>query len=152
MWLEFPPWEHVDYKDQTKAYFKTFKRLSNVDWIPKQKSLIVLSQSIQREEEKPEASRRAAMAERTTPTLNGHFCRKLRRKERRSRIGARPSALRARIILSKYLRTPPLFFHAQKSYLMSSERALDLRWRAPKSRGETNLRVSQSQVAKVETW
>jgi hypothetical protein len=31
MWLEFPPWEHVDYKDQTKAYFKTFKRLSNVD-------------------------------------------------------------------------------------------------------------------------
>jgi len=25
-------------------------------------------------------------------------------------------------------------------------------WRAPKSRGETNLRVSQSQVAEVETW
>jgi hypothetical protein len=25
-------------------------------------------------------------------------------------------------------------------------------WRAPKSRGETNLRVSQSQIAEVETW
>jgi hypothetical protein len=91
-------------------------------------------QSIQREEEKPKASRRVAMAQRTTPTLNGHFCRKLRRKERRSRIGARPSALRARIILSRYLRTPPLFFHAQKSYLMSSGRAPDLRFQVPKPR------------------
>ncbi len=27
-----------------------------------------------------------------------------------------------------------------------------LQWRAPKSRGETNLRVSQSQVAEVEIW
>jgi hypothetical protein len=26
------------------------------------------------------------------------------------------------------------------------------RWRAPKSRGETHLRVSQSQVAESETW
>jgi len=25
-------------------------------------------------------------------------------------------------------------------------------WHAPKSRGETHLRVSQSQVAEVETW
>ncbi len=37
MWLEFPPWEHVDYKDQTKAYFKTLKRLSNVRLNPKTK-------------------------------------------------------------------------------------------------------------------
>jgi hypothetical protein len=28
----------------------------------------------------------------------------------------------------------------------------NISWRAPKSRGETNLRVSQSQVAEVETW
>jgi hypothetical protein len=30
MWLEFPSWEHVDYKYQTKEYFKIVKRLSNV--------------------------------------------------------------------------------------------------------------------------
>ncbi len=29
---------------------------------------------------------------------------------------------------------------------------LESSWRAPKSQGETNLRVSQSQVAEVETW
>ncbi len=29
-WLEFPPWEHVDYKDQIEEYFKIVKRLSNV--------------------------------------------------------------------------------------------------------------------------
>jgi hypothetical protein len=28
----------------------------------------------------------------------------------------------------------------------------DYFWRAPKSRGETHLRVSQSQIAEVETW
>jgi len=28
----------------------------------------------------------------------------------------------------------------------------NISWRAPKSRGETNLRVSQSQVAEIETW
>jgi hypothetical protein len=30
MWLEFPPWEHIDYKNQTKVYFKTIRKLSNV--------------------------------------------------------------------------------------------------------------------------
>jgi len=46
MWLEFPPWEHVDYKDQTEEYFKTVRRLSNVGLNPKQKSLVVLSQRL----------------------------------------------------------------------------------------------------------
>jgi hypothetical protein len=87
------------------------------------RSLRRIKQSTRREEEKPEAARRAAMAERTSPTLNGHFCRKLRRKERRSRIGARPSALRAKITLSRYLRIPPLSSHAQKSYLMPPGKA-----------------------------
>ncbi len=38
MWLEFPPWEHVDCKDQTQEYFKTIKRLSNVGLNPKTKN------------------------------------------------------------------------------------------------------------------
>jgi hypothetical protein len=96
------------------------------------RSLRRIRQSTRREEEKPEAARRAAMAERTTPTLNGHFCRKLWREERRSRIGARPSALRAKITLSRYLRIPPLSFHAQKSYLMPPGKAPDLRFQVPK--------------------
>ncbi len=29
-WPKFPPWEHVDYKDQTEEYFKTIRRLNNV--------------------------------------------------------------------------------------------------------------------------
>jgi hypothetical protein len=37
MWLQFPPWEHVDYKNQTEEYFKIVKRLSNVGLIPKTK-------------------------------------------------------------------------------------------------------------------
>jgi len=35
MWLEFLPWEHVDYKNQIEEYFKTIKRLSNVGLNPK---------------------------------------------------------------------------------------------------------------------
>jgi len=30
MWPKFPPWEHADYKDQIKKYFKTIRRLSYV--------------------------------------------------------------------------------------------------------------------------
>jgi hypothetical protein len=26
MWPKFPPWEHVDYKDQIEEYFKLLKR------------------------------------------------------------------------------------------------------------------------------
>jgi hypothetical protein len=37
-------------------------------------------------------------------------------------------------------------------FLHSLFKACTIAWRAPKSRGETHLRVSQSQVAKVETW
>jgi len=29
-WLEFPPWEHVYYKDQIEEYFQIVRRLSNV--------------------------------------------------------------------------------------------------------------------------
>jgi hypothetical protein len=45
-------------------------------------------QSTRREEEKSEATRRVTMAERTILILNDYFCRKLRRKERRSTIVA----------------------------------------------------------------
>jgi hypothetical protein len=45
-------------------------------------------QNTRREEEKFEATRRVAMAEQTIPIFNGYFCRKLRRKERRSTIVA----------------------------------------------------------------
>jgi hypothetical protein len=107
------------------------------------RSLQRIRQNTRREEEKPEATRRSAMAERTTPTLNGHFCRKLWRKERHSRIGARSSALQARIILSRYLRIPPLFFHVQKSYLRTLGRAPDLRFQAPKLQAQRNHRKSK---------
>jgi hypothetical protein len=35
MWLEFPPWEHVNYKGQIEEYLKTVRRLSNVGLNPK---------------------------------------------------------------------------------------------------------------------
>jgi len=89
-------------------------------------------QNTWREEEKSEATRRVAMAERTIPILNDYFCRKLWRKERHSMIVAWLSALKARIILSRYLRIPPPSFHAQKPYLMSSGRVLNLRHQASK--------------------
>jgi hypothetical protein len=44
------------------------------------------------------------------------------------------------------------YYTHKKAWLNLKHINLDSWWRAPKSRGETNFRVSQSQVAEVETW
>ncbi len=33
---KFPPWDHVEYKNQTKEYFKTIKKLSNEGLNPRE--------------------------------------------------------------------------------------------------------------------
>jgi hypothetical protein len=38
MWPKFPPWEHVEYKNQTKHYFKIVRRLNNEGLNPKTKT------------------------------------------------------------------------------------------------------------------
>jgi hypothetical protein len=46
MWPEFPPWEHVEYKDQIEEYFKIVKRLSNMGLNPKTNIPSCLSQKL----------------------------------------------------------------------------------------------------------
>jgi hypothetical protein len=33
--FEFPPWDHIDYKDQIEEYFKTVRKFNNKGFNPR---------------------------------------------------------------------------------------------------------------------